>query len=235
MYGKVIKMSDEITKQNSQNNANGDRHNDEPPYTTNNMVEAMYKDLMKTICIDIVSGVHKMAKNGQLPLHQQILRSNISDDGTGADAGAESNGDVKTSIGKSKKLNATGNSDSGGGGSILSSGTGIDTTTAKKSSRKRSWGECSSLFDQGRDYSRSTGSQGNSYGLRQNNLSRQHNAAETPPLSRRTRNADVWGRVPPKEVLTSCKNCGIRISSSRFTSHLDKCLLSRVRSNSRAK
>ena len=45
MYGN--KMSD------------GDRHNDEPPCTTNNMVEAMYKDLTKTICIDIVSGVYK--------------------------------------------------------------------------------------------------------------------------------------------------------------------------------
>ncbi len=75
MYG--IKMSDKITKQNSQNNANGDCRNDELLCTTNNMVETMYKDLMKTICIDIVSGVHKMAKNGQLPLHQQILRSNV--------------------------------------------------------------------------------------------------------------------------------------------------------------
>lgn len=51
----------------------------------------------------------------------------------------------------------------------------------------------------------------------------------------RTRGVDVWGRVPPREIMTQCQNCGFKVSSSRFASHLDKCLLARARSNSRVK
>jgi len=71
------------------------------------------------------------------------------------------------------------------------------------------------------------------------NLDNPNNMYQGESSSRlRTRGVDVWGRIPPREVLTQCQNCGLKVSSSsRFAIHLDKCLLAsaRSRSNSRVK
>lgn len=44
---------------------------------------------------------------------------------------------------------------------------------------------------------------------------------------RRTRGqggVDAWGRIPPKDALTKCRQCGKELSITRFASHLAKCL-----------
>lgn len=44
---------------------------------------------------------------------------------------------------------------------------------------------------------------------------------------RRTRGqggVDAWGRIPPKDTLTKCRQCGKELSITRFASHLAKCL-----------
>lgn len=40
----------------------------------------------------------------------------------------------------------------------------------------------------------------------------------------RNSHLDVWDRVPPKDVLTTCTNCNKVVGVSRFAQHLDKCL-----------
>lgn len=35
---------------------------------------------------------------------------------------------------------------------------------------------------------------------------------------------DAWGRIPPKDTLTKCRQCGKELSITRFASHLAKCL-----------
>lgn len=35
---------------------------------------------------------------------------------------------------------------------------------------------------------------------------------------------DCWGRIPEKDVITTCSNCSKQISAIRFAAHLEKCL-----------
>lgn len=40
---------------------------------------------------------------------------------------------------------------------------------------------------------------------------------------------DCWGRIPEKDMITTCCNCNKKISAIRFAIHLEKCLQLRTR------
>ena len=40
---------------------------------------------------------------------------------------------------------------------------------------------------------------------------------------------DCWGRIPEKDVITTCSNCNKQISAIRFAVHLEKCLQLKTR------
>lgn len=126
----------------------------------NAIAEKIYDDLIKSICIDVAAGVHKMAKSGNISLTNAVETS-------------------------------------------------IDNKHGSSNKRRRIRGIS--------DY-RAPPNEGKGHedGKKDNEMRLRTRGA--------TSGVDAWGRIPPKDVLTTCKVCSKNMSATRFAAHLDKCL-----------
>jgi len=125
------------------------------------IIEQLYTDIIKSICVDVASEVHRMAKTGEIPI-SEMADINQNED------------DVNFNSSKKRRL-----------------GNRSDNKT----------------------------------------INGANNTIEVKQLGEirlRTRGAasgkDAWNRIPPTDVLTTCKNCRKVLSATRFATHLDKCL-----------
>mmetsp|Transcript_19729 Transcript_19729/g.29098 ORF Transcript_19729/g.29098 Transcript_19729/m.29098 type:complete len:162 (-) Transcript_19729:466-951(-) len=126
------------------------------------IIEHLYTDIIKSICVDVASEVHRMAKKGEIPISEMAEIHQNKDD--------------------------------------------VNSNSSNKKPR---------------------------LGNRSDNktINATHNTTEVKQLGEirlRTRGAtsgkDAWNRIPPTDVLTTCKNCCKVLSATRFATHLDKCL-----------
>lgn len=116
--------------------------------------EKLYDDMMKSICKDVVTAVHRMANTGDLSMDNASRQ---------------------------------------------------DSERIPKRLRKNS----------GQD------------GLGSTNPKPSEDSKKEIEMRLRTRvltSHDAWGRIPAKDVLTTCKLCSKNMSATRFAAHLDKCL-----------
>jgi len=125
------------------------------------IIEQLYTGIIKSICVDVASEVHRMAKTGEIPI-SEMADINQNED------------DVNFNSSKKRRL-----------------GNRSDNKT----------------------------------------INGANNTIEVKQLGEirlRTRGAasgkDAWNRIPPTDVLTTCKNCRKVLSATRFATHLDKCL-----------
>jgi hypothetical protein len=128
---------------------------------TDAIIEQLYTGIIKAICVDVASEVHRMAKTGEIPISEMADINQNEDD---------------VNFNSSKKWRL-----------------------GNRSDNKR--------------------------------INGANNTIEVKQLGEirlRTRGAasakDAWNRIPPTDVLTTCKNCSKVLSATRFAIHLDKCL-----------
>ena len=199
------------------------------------MVEMIYDELVSSICIDIASGMHRMAKTGTLKLsdvmipRDNLLPQSIADCNKSSKRKqsscssllplASSSAVVKSSKGLSERNDPINKSDE----SIRKKGKEeqkecfhnnvrleIDERTLMEKRKKSSLLQHKIMNND--EASKST--------------KMLEAGAAKQPKSKNTsvNNLDVWNRIPPKDITSTCTNCGKLVGVSRFAIHLDKCM-----------
>lgn len=153
------------------------------------IAEQIYDELIRTICIDVASGAHKLVKSGDI----------LSADGN---------------------MNGALSSISSSSSSYHDHSHSLYTTSSNK--RRRIKGSSASTSAP-ENRTRILSEDGSTSGLTTSGVKKEQDS-----MRLRTRGSssgvDAWGRVPPKDVLTTCKLCSKTLSATRFAAHLDKCL-----------
>ncbi|CAJ1953695.1 unnamed protein product [Cylindrotheca closterium] len=174
------------------------------------IIDSIYEHIVRSVCIDVACNMHELIKTGALPPSELIATS--------------SRHEIYPELYHSKSPSEV--------TAILESfGTYQTPTVSRK--RKLPSGETSEDDPDGQDGpSKSTDedSEGDEDFVDPSNT-----IEDKPSTKQAISNLDIWGKFPPKEPkkTVKCAVCSRFVSTSRFASHLDKCMgLSTARGSS---
>jgi hypothetical protein len=170
-------------------------NNNESEVKEDHIVQSIYDHLVTSVCIDVASNLHELIKTGEIPI------SELSEPGS-------SRQDIFPDLYKDKdpkEIQAM----------LDQYATELPTRSSASRKRKFSRQTATNAEDDDDDYEE------------------EEPPPEEPPTttpSVQTRQTihhlDIWGRMPPKEPKQTCECqlCGRHVSTTRFASHLDKCM-----------
>ena len=171
------------------------------------IVDSIYEHIVKSVCIDVACNMHELIKTGALPPSE--LRA------------PSSRHEIYPDLYKDKSSSEI--------NEILES---HGTYQASSVSRKRKLPSKATTEESpdGPSKSADEESEGDDDFVDPSN-----DVDEKPSVKQAISNLDIWGKFPPKEPKTTvkCPECTRFVSTSRFASHLDKCMgLSTARGSS---
>lgn len=171
------------------------------------IVDSIYEHIVRSVCIDVACNIHELIKTGALPPSE--LRA------------ASSRQEIYPELYNNKSSSEV--------NQILES-FGTYQTPSVSRKRKLPLGETSEDDPFGPSKSADEESEGDE------DFVDPSNAVEDKLSAKQAiSNLDIWGKFPPKEPkkTVKCTVCSRFVSTSRFASHLDKCMgLSTVRGSS---
>ena len=195
-------------------------HNDSK---TNQIAQEVYRDVISSLCIEIASGVHRMAKTGKIPLSQ--IYAPVS---TEKKRPRDHDGEIKEDKNKNEE-EIQGLKDLRKDASVTDP-EGMDakkeTVESESQLKKPRLEESNESIDDpslpptpptaSAPHQSLTNSQSNSNSSSNNS---NHGASKQKVV-------DLWGRAPPKHVEKQvlCHKCGKKLHVTRFALHLDRCL-----------
>ncbi|KAL3943757.1 MAG: hypothetical protein SGBAC_002180 [Bacillariaceae sp.] len=177
------------------------------------IVDSIYEHMVRSVCIDVACNMHELIKTGALPPSELLATS--------------SRHEIYPEIydGKSSiEVNEI----------LESFGTYQTTTVSRK--RKLPSEETAEDSPDGADTPDGPSKSADEESEEDEDFEDPSSAAEDKPSAKQPiSNLDIWGNFPPKEPkkTVKCTLCSRFVSTSRFASHLDKCMgLSTARGSS---
>lgn len=171
------------------------------------IIDSIYEHIVRSVCIDVACNMHELAKTGTLPTSE--LRAPPSRHEIYPELY-----DQKTSFEVNEVLESHG------------------TYQAIKVSRKRKL-PSEQTSEESRDGPSKSADEESE--ADEDFVDPSNDVEEKPIVKQAISNLDIWGKFPPKEPkkTVKCPECNRFVSTSRFASHLDKCMgLSTARGSS---